>query len=466
MKRKNRLVAVLIIAVLMTALIAGCGNAPATTTAQPATSAAATTTAAAATTAAATTAKPKLSGNITFWHSFTQGGRMTSIQQSADDFTKANPDVKITIQTFSWADFYTKWTTGLSTGSVPDLSTALPNHVVEMIDAEAIIPLDDMINTIGRDRFYAAPLAEATLAGKTYAVPIYSHAQVMWYRKDLLKNAGLPIPTTWDELYAAAKKINSADVYGCSVPLGLNDMMATRYLNFYVRSAGETLLTKDGKANLTSQAVIDGINYWVKMYKEVSPKDSINFNVLDQATLYYQGKNAFDFNSGFQIGGVNTNTPALLDQIDCAPMPTIKKGDKQVGYETSNIPMVVWKASKNPAVCKSFIQFLYEPERYIKFLQSVPVGMLPALKEITSNATFLADPTIQKFSGAMKVISDAVNTGTAIGMENGPKPQAGILTSQRVIEGMFQDIILKGTPVADAAKAAENKLNTLFKSLG
>ena len=72
---------------------------------------------------------------------------------------------------------------------------------------------------------------------------------------------------------------------------------------------------------------------------------------------------------------------------------------------------------------------------------------------------------IQKFSNEMKVISDAVGTGTAIGMEYGPKPQAGLLTSQGVIENMFQEIILKGTPVEEAAKAAEDKLNELFETL-
>ncbi len=408
----------------------------------------------------------KLEGDITFWHSFTQGPRLESIQKSADSFMKENPGVKITIETFSWADFYTKWTTGLASGNVPDMSTALPNHVVEMLDVDAIIPLDSFIDKMGRDRFYEAPLKEMTKDGKTYAVPIYSHAQVMWYRKDLLKANNLEVPTTWDELYAAAKKINSADVYGCSVPFGLNDMMGARYLNFYVRSAGETLLKDDGSANLTSKAAIDGINYWVKMYKEVSPKDSINFNVLDQATLYYQGKNAFDFNSGFQIGGVNANTPALLEQIDCAPLPTIKKGDPQVGAETSNIPMVIWKNSKHPEICEAFMEYLYQPERYVEFLHSVPVGMLPALKEISTNEAFLANPTSKQFTNAMQVISKAVGEGTAIGMEKGPRAEAGLLTSQHVIEGMFQEIILKGTPVETAAKAAEDKLNELFKTLG
>ena len=95
----------------------------------------------------------ELKGDITFWHSFTQGGRMDVIQEAADKFMEDNPDVTITIETFSWGDFYTKWTTGLASGNVPDMSTALPGHVVEMMDAEAVIPLDDVIEDIGKDRF-------------------------------------------------------------------------------------------------------------------------------------------------------------------------------------------------------------------------------------------------------------------------------------------------------------------------
>ena len=102
----------------------------------------------------------ELKGDITFWHSFTQGGRMDVIQEAADKFMEENPDVNITIETFSWGDFYTKWTTGLASGNVPDMSTALPGHVVEMMDAEAVIPVDDLIDDIGRDRFAEAALSE------------------------------------------------------------------------------------------------------------------------------------------------------------------------------------------------------------------------------------------------------------------------------------------------------------------
>ena len=149
----------------------------------------------------------ELEGEITFWHSFTQGPRLERIQAAADAFMAEHPKVKINIETYSWADFYTKWTTGLASGNVPDMSTAQAGQVVEMINADAIIPLDDMIDEIGRDRFYESPIQEMTYDGSCYVVPIYSHAFVMWYRKDLLEKYNLDVPTTWDEFNAAATAI-------------------------------------------------------------------------------------------------------------------------------------------------------------------------------------------------------------------------------------------------------------------
>ncbi|OBX06261.1 sugar ABC transporter substrate-binding protein [Gallibacterium salpingitidis] len=404
-----------------------------------------------------------LAGNITVWHSFTQGPRLEVIQEAANEFMKEHPKVKIKIETFSWNDFYTKWTTGFASGNVPDMSTALPNQVVEMINVGALLPVNDLIDKIGRDKFSKAAISEGTVDGNNYSLPLYSHAQVMWIRKDLLKKHNLEVPKTWDELYHAAKVLTKDGVYGLSVPMGTNDFIATRFLNLYVRSGGGSLLTKDLKADLTSPLAQEGIKYWVKMYKETSPKDSINYDVLKQATLYYQGKTAFDFNSGFQIGGVKTNTPQLLGEIDAYPVPKIHANDPDRGLETANIPLVVWKTSKHPEISKAFIETLYQKDRYIKFLQSVPVGMLPAIKGISSDPTYANNPMIKQFSHAEKVIAEAVDKGTAIGYEHGPTVQGGLLTNQHIIEAMFQDIVANGTDPMVAAKKAEKQLNELFE---
>ena len=413
--------------------------------------------------AAITTADGELEGDITFWHSFTQGPRLETIQKAADEFMEENPKVNIKIETFSWNDFYTKWTTGLASGNVPDMSTAQVGQVAEMINADALIPLNDLIDEIGRDKFNESALDECTLDGNNYAVPLYSHAMVMWIRKDLLEANNLEVPKTWDELYEAAKTLTKDGIYGLSFPCGSNDFQATNFLNFYVRSGGGSLLTDDLKADLTSDLAIDGINYWLKVYNDCSPKDSINYDVLDQATLYYQGKTAFDFNSGFQIGGVETNSPDLLEDIDCYPIPTID-GSEQKGITTTNQPMVIWKNSEHPEICAAFIKKLYEEDTYIEFLHAQPVGMLPAISGISDTEEYRDNETIQQFAHAEEVIDSQLPGGTAIGFEHGPSVQAGILTNQHVIEEMFQDIITNGTDVETAAKAAEDQLNDLFEA--
>ena len=244
-------------------------------------------------------------------------------------------------------------------------------------------------------------------------------------------------------------------------------MLGARYLNFYVRSAGQRLLKDDGTANLTSEAALSGIKYWTDLYKSVSPEGSLDYAVLDQATLFYQGKTAFDFNSGFHISGVATNRSDLVDSIAAAPLPRMKASDP-VNYpaEVSNVPLVVWEASKVKKEAKAFLEFLFTKDDYIEFLHSVPGGMLPVLSDISQDSSYLSNETIQKYSDSIKVIQDQVGVGSAIGMEKGPLVQAGVLTSQGLIEKMYHSIIIDGTDPETAAKDCEKKLNEAFKAAG
>ena len=409
-----------------------------------------------------------LQGEITFWHSFTQGARMEAIQAAADQFMADNPGVTINIETMAWGDFNTKWNAGITTGDLPDISTAQnTGEVVEMLNAGVLAPMDATIDAIGRDLFSENALADMSMDGATYGIPYYSHAQVMWYRTDLLEQAGLEVPTTWDEFYDAAVALTNPDegLYGCAVSCSPNDLLCTRYLNYYVRSGGGSLLNDDLTANLTSDLAIEGINYWVNMYKNCSPAETINYTVNDHATLYYQGTTAFDFNSGFQISGVESNRPDLLEYVSCAPLPKMNEDDPYYSAEATHIPLVVWKNSEHPEICQAFIEYLYQTDNYLDFLAAVPVGMLPSIKGIDENETYLSNPIVQQFSDEAAIIAQAVEEGTAIGFEHGPSAQAGLLANQGIIEEMFQDIITNGTDVETAAKAAEDELNEIFATM-
>ena len=412
------------------------------------------------------TADGELKGEITFWHSFTQGKRMESVQQAAEEFMQMHPGVKINIETMAWGDFNTKWNAGITTGDLPDMSTAQnTGEVAEMLNAGVLMPADGAIDAIGRDLFPAKALADMTVDGVCYGIPYYSHAQVMWYRDDLLEQAGLDVPATWDEFFEAAKALTGNGVYGAAVSFSPNDLLGTRYLNYYVRSAGGSLLNDDLTANLTSPEAIEGIKFWVDVYKACSPAETINYTVNDHATLYYQGITAFDFNSGFMIDGVRANRPDILPSVSCAPLPKINEDDPYYSAEATHIPLVIWGNSEHPEICEAFIEYLFQEDNYVDFLSAVPVGMLPAISGISDLDAYKNNEIVKMFSEEEAIIAKAVSEGSAIGFEHGPSAQAGLLANQGVIEEMFQDIIMNGTPVEEAAAAAEAELNEIFADM-
>lgn len=405
----------------------------------------------------------ELKGEITFWHCFTQGVRMEAVQAAADSFMKDNPGVTIKIETMSWGDFNTKWKAGITTGDLPDMSIAQnTGEVAEMLNADVLAPIGNVVSAVGADRFSENALSDMTKDGTMYGVPYYSHAQVMWYRQDLLDAANLSVPKTWDEFKEAAVVLTKDGVYGAGVSMSPNDLLCTRYLNYYVRSGGGSLLNDDLTANLTSDLALDGIKFWVDVYKSCSPAETINYTVNDHATLFYQGITAFDFNSGFMISGVANNREDLLDSISCAPLPLMKAGDPYYSAEATHIPLVIWKNSSSPEICEAFIEYLFKDDNYVAFLGAVPVGMLPSLTGVSDLDSYKSNETIVRFADEANVIAEAVANGRAIGFEHGPSVQAGLLTSQGVIEDMFQDIVSNGTDIEKAAKAAEDRLNEIF----
>ncbi len=459
---RTRKTLAMLLALAMVLSLAACGSGKSTAAEAPKTATAEANPAAADT----ATEEKELKGEITFWHCFTQGARMEAIDAAATAFMEAHPGVKINIETMSWGDFNTKWNAGLTTGDLPDMSVAQnTGEVAEMINAGVLTDISGVIDDIGRERFSENALADMTADGITYGVPFYSHAQVMWYREDLLEAAGLEVPTTWEEFYDAAVALTKDGVYGAGVSCSPNDLLCTRYLNYYVRSAGGSLLNVDLTANLTSDIALEGIKFWTDVYKNCSPAETINYTVNDHATLFYQGTTAFDFNSGFMISGVAANREDLLDYVSCAPLPSYNEGDPYYSAEATHIPLVMWENSEHKDVCKAFIEYLYEDDNYLYFLSAVPVGMLPSITGISDQEAYLSNETVQRFSEEAAVIEKAIAEGRAIGFEHGPSVQAGLLTSQGIVEKMFQDILTNGTDIKTAAKAAEDKLNEVFETM-
>jgi multiple sugar transport system substrate-binding protein len=112
------------------------------------------------------------------------------------------------------------------------------NSIVPLLNDDLIRPLDDLVAKFGQD---LQPNQLITIDGKVMAIAFMGNGQHLFYRKDILDQAGVAPPTTYDEVLAAAQKIKDAGLMpyplAASVKPGWD--LAAEFVNTYLATGGE-----------------------------------------------------------------------------------------------------------------------------------------------------------------------------------------------------------------------------------
>ncbi len=126
----------------------------------------------------------------------------------ADAFHAANPDITVELKEYDPDNYDTQLTADLSAGNAPDVYV-LKNlkHFVTYQAGEQLLDVSDMAGNLGDEvngkDFY-------TVDGATFAVPYRQDSWFLFYNKDLLTKAGVPLPDgswTWDDYTEAAEQV-------------------------------------------------------------------------------------------------------------------------------------------------------------------------------------------------------------------------------------------------------------------
>src|SRR5579863_1637697 len=146
-------------------------------------------------------------------------GDMIRMQKLTDDFTKANPDIKLNWVTLEENVLRQKVTTDIATKAGQfDVLTIGTYEVPIWAKKGWLDPLDKLGADYDVDDLLPAIRAGLSIDGKLYAAPFYGESSFVMYRADLMKKAGLTMPEkpTWDFIKEAADKMTDKtnEVYG------------------------------------------------------------------------------------------------------------------------------------------------------------------------------------------------------------------------------------------------------------
>lgn len=132
-----------------------------------------------------------------------------------EKFNEKNEKYYVELVEMTFDTLHDKLLAGAASGEVPAVSQGADQWVGEFAYLDALMPLDDLISEYGfKEEDFADNAWEhfRYLDGHIYAAPFYLENRVLYYRTDILEEAGFDgPPETWDEVFEYAKVLSNGE---------------------------------------------------------------------------------------------------------------------------------------------------------------------------------------------------------------------------------------------------------------
>jgi len=294
-------------------------------------------------------------GQTTITYGIWDSRQEPGLRQIADDFEKANPDIKVDIQVTGWEGYWTMLEAAATGGSLPDVFWMHSNEIYKYGANDQLLPLDDLIKESNLDlsKFPKGLVDIYKVNGHQYGIPKDFDTIALWYNKKLFDEAGVAYPTdkwTWDDLKEAAKKLTNKDkgIYGIATMLANQE----GFYNFMYTNGG-TALTSDNKSGYTDPKTVEALEYYFSFGREgLSPTtgDAMDYFANDKAAIALFGS--------WRIGSIISNE-SLKDKVDVVPLPS--KDGKRVSIYNGLANAISAKTEHKEAAWK-FVNYLSSKE--------------------------------------------------------------------------------------------------------
>ncbi|PAD32390.1 ABC transporter substrate-binding protein [Paenibacillus sp. 7523-1] len=276
--------------------------------------------------------------SLSFWTLF-DGGDGANMQALVDEFNKTHPDIEVKNTKLAWGEYYTKLVTAVGNGNGPDIGISHSSRLPDLIDQGVVTELDTPAADAGVDwnSYNQNLLSAVTVDDQHYAVPIDTHAFIMFYNKKLLKEAGLlgedgkPVLEQSAYGFVSFLKTLKEKLPAKATPFALsnnNDDPFRLWWSLYSQLGGNDVISDDLKsAAIDKEKGIKAADYIQKLYTEG-----------------YIKKNDPDFYKNFQSGtaaitmtGVwTTGTWESTKDFEFGAMPIPKFYDQEATWGDSH----------------------------------------------------------------------------------------------------------------------------------
>jgi len=351
---------------------------------------------------------PTAAQELTFYYPVAVGGPVTKIIEGlAADFEKENPGIKVKpVYAGSYQDTLTKVLTAAKGGEAPQMAVLLSTDLYTLIDEDLIVPFDELVKTPEQkawmNSFYPAFMKNSQTGGKTWGIPFQRSTVVMYWNKQLFKDAGLDPdrpPQTWAELVDYGKKLTKKDSAGNVTTWGVQvPSSGFPYWLFqcFTTQNGAVLMNDAGtETYFDKPEVVEALQYWVDLSRKhgVHPPGVVEWGTTPKD--FFERKAAIIWTTTGNLTHIRKN--AGFD-FGVAMLPA----GKQRGTPTGGGNFYVFKKA-TPAereAALKFVQWVTSPKRAAEWaIATGYIAVTPEAWETPEMKAYLADfpaPTVAR----------------------------------------------------------------------
>ncbi|MEJ8633056.1 MULTISPECIES: ABC transporter substrate-binding protein [Streptomyces] len=427
---------------------------------------------------------------ITVWSQENLPPRMAATNKIIDRFEKQT-GIKVDLVGVDEGQLPQLIMSAAAAGKLPDVIGAVPMGQVWQMYSNKLLNTQvsrEIVDSLGTKTFNANALRLTSEGSTQLAVPSDAWLQLLVYRKDLLAQAGLPVPDTYTKLLQAAKGLDTKGRDGISVATDPGDVFTQQSFENLALANGCRLVDEQGEVRLDSPACKTSFDLYDKLGRTYGAPGTQS--VDSTRASYFSGTSSMIVWSSFlldELAGLRND--ALPSCSACKKDKDFLSGNSGIvtalkgpdGAEPAQFGEVTsWAVTRTAetAASKKFVEYMmnsgYEdwigmapegkipvrpgtaddPDRYERAWRDSEVGVdtRKPMNEVYSAA--LLDQLTQGV-GNMKRWGITEGQGALVGATNGelPVPKAlGAMTSGQISPG-------------EAAREADEEVSALQKSL-
>ncbi|WP_454814458.1 ABC transporter substrate-binding protein [Labrys neptuniae] len=147
---------------------------------------------------------------------------------------------------------------------------------------------------------FPAIIDNNTVGGKLVAMPWFTDAGVLYYRKDLLEKNGLKPPTTWQEMTEAAAKVQEGERKGGNDKFWGFVFQGKAYegltcdaLEWIDSYGGGTIVDAEGKITINNPKAAEAVTLASSWIGKIAPDGVLNYGEEEARGVFQSGNAAF-----------------------------------------------------------------------------------------------------------------------------------------------------------------------------